>query len=1380
MEMTAIAVAPSATPIILPAIALALAYKLLQDKSNPIGEMYENLNEELLIGSHSKDSPVNTAAKPKPVFFSDKRIQTKLEKFFNDFTKKQQEILDVTYNQNTQCINIGNLKINDYTPSTKTIFNSNQTIEPLASSLQDSTDAAEKTKEHTKSASEARARCHEVLQKTLFPITKSNDGSLAMPLSLNDDLATKIHDLESSRLQAQDIISANALNAGIMVYKVGALLKQTYKSIQRENLKDQEFEATLSQNSIAQVSYKKAIEEIWILFLKANSELIPPYERIEALLNLNKIYLPGKQGRLIQELVRIINALYFNKDGTLKLLSEAPKKELLSHFISLLLRTIAKNQEEAQSFIELSKYYELTDFEQDLKNNIINGFIPVEDKILEKIFHKMTQLFSNNTIDQRVILKNQFNALFGQMLKTCKLELSNPTYNPYARIDQTHLVLQGLERITSDIKLYNNYIVPLKKFIDDRSLLFDDFKVLKIFSSDPLYKDLNNKEDLLLDKSYRDKVFIILRNRYNKVAKIMQNLNLSDISTETQTFIYAFLDKQITLNGLLKEICNPNINIQILKDFCNQRGILKAFEERANEFPQLAALPSCLDHPKVLKLLNRYLMFSPHIKIKSFFDEGLNYLINSIDNDNQINFQYLNLAKAYYTLLNNAEDRSILMSSDSITTTGLNDFTCKYCVEFDNDYLNELSYVLRLAAKKLKTEADPYKKDLARFVIYAIQHLKGYNYSTNKEKIDSIIKYIKSTLMEPVNSEEFLGTFTDMMGEVKNSDIETDKLFLGSKLHKKQNKPVSAFITKALKLNFQRAEVNNFYNQLYYTKHPEFYNKLNYISTLCSSVLHKAETILDNKALEIAKTAEKLSFQANELAINIVPENIAKTNYIAKTTLDSLIIECQEYLKPFCCDVAEISIPTRASCLSEETIDKIKECGTGRTEEKTSYPSYCIPFTDNEKPIILCGTGPKIKSDIVVRPCNHSRMQGMISLTPSKNQNKEKPKTNDNPDKSKSTDKDITAQGEKEEPLPLQTQSPTNEQNTAITTPIKPKKSKIEKSGKLTPELSSKAIEKINIKKNQKTLEVYREFIVRLMKAKLLTDSKEYSQVYDKLINSLAARLKEINDIAHAKILTLEQILLLHNTPQETEIQKKSKKIRESLEIFNGSQLPNTIKNLEKIVELVNNFKNTNGAVGTDGPIARIVKEDANQSQNRLLGAIYELEKAKLFEKQGNQIIAFDRELLISDEQRKLWGISKSAVEFDIELADKFVEVKNTDWKFVNQFLAITNSVDELNYFQNLNSLKTIDTNKLEDIIGPNSTKNIAAKAIYDMSNFLQQAKAGNEMAQHLGKEYEFYSKHTIPPLIKEWLEVNKIKFFEKECTNCDCDKKYSSWCTLQ
>ena len=197
-----------------------------------------------------------------------------------------------------------------------------------------------------------------------------------------------------------------------------------------------------------------------------------------------------------------------------------------------------------------------------------------------------------------------------------------------------------------------------------------------------------------------------------------------------------------------------------------------------------------------------------------------------------------------------------------------------------------------------------------------------------------------------------------------------------------------------------------------------------------------------------------------------------------------------------------------------------------------------------------------------------------------------------------------------------------------------------------------------------------------------------------------------------------------------------------------------------------------------EGPIAKIIQEEASKSQSRVQGIIYEFEKAKNIEGKGIKVIELSKKFLMSENQKTLWGIvNRTTVEFDIVLEDTFIETKDISWTFVERFYTF---IDQWGWYwlKDL-ELSKFNSKELQTILNNLPKKDTFRQDTEYIHGLLQQIKAGNEMAKEMGQKYEFHSKHAIPPVIKDWLTKNDVTFFEKDCIDCNCDRKYK-WCFLQ
>jgi hypothetical protein len=101
--------------------------------------------------------------------------------------------------------------------------------------------------------------------------------------------------------------------------------------------------------------------------------------------------------------------------------------------------------------------------------------------------------------------------------------------------------------------------------------------------------------------------------------------------------------------------------------------------------------------------------------------------------------------------------------------------------------------------------------------------------------------------------------------------------------------------------------------------------------------------------------------------------------------------------------------------------------------------------------------------------------------------------------------------------------------------------------------------------------------------------------------------------------------------------------------------------------KLIEEFKCTLGALGTDGPITRIIEKgiigkDVKELQ-RAKAAVQELLTARRFKEYG--IVSLDKTFKVTDTLREKFGLGKDRieVELDIETEQHLIEVKGGQWK---------------------------------------------------------------------------------------------------------------------
>jgi hypothetical protein len=151
-----------------------------------------------------------------------------------------------------------------------------------------------------------------------------------------------------------------------------------------------------------------------------------------------------------------------------------------------------------------------------------------------------------------------------------------------------------------------------------------------------------------------------------------------------------------------------------------------------------------------------------------------------------------------------------------------------------------------------------------------------------------------------------------------------------------------------------------------------------------------------------------------------------------------------------------------------------------------------------------------------------------------------------------------------------------------------------------------------------------------------------------------------------------------------------------------------TLQELENIVQAV---KEVPGAIGKDGAVTKLLEcgSVGNNSGNLATarGAAYELRRAYDLKKSGENIIKFGEHLGIPQA---------SSREFDIITQSKLIECKAVDWSKL--------AVDKIN----------------------------------DMKSIFKQQL---NIAKHHGKDFQVHSKYALPNELKNWFNIQGIKFFE-------------------
>ncbi len=153
-------------------------------------------------------------------------------------------------------------------------------------------------------------------------------------------------------------------------------------------------------------------------------------------------------------------------------------------------------------------------------------------------------------------------------------------------------------------------------------------------------------------------------------------------------------------------------------------------------------------------------------------------------------------------------------------------------------------------------------------------------------------------------------------------------------------------------------------------------------------------------------------------------------------------------------------------------------------------------------------------------------------------------------------------------------------------------------------------------------------------------------------------------------------------------------------------QLHASLGDVKKLEKAIIKFKDVPGAVGTDGPITRVLKMGGKEAQpghlNRVRGSAYELERALETASKGEEVVAFGQQI--------------GGREFDIVTKTRLIECKNVDWLKLNA---------------------------------------------QDLDKYLRAFESQAAAAKEANTLFEIHSKQALTPSMKDWFMQNNIPFIE-------------------
>lgn len=236
---------------------------------------------------------------------------------------------------------------------------------------------------------------------------------------INTSFDANIHKYQYFKVDMEkrrQVICNGAVTAIIILKNIISYCCDITRQISKEESQDKEIEKLCENNSIFSKAYSNAINKAVDLVFKATC-----YDSnwLAACLELNKISIPGRAGKIISKAVRYLNDMYFNKNGDAYYKSIDLDK--VENILTRFLKSISNNKEEYINY--LKRGYKLGSFAIDrslIEDEQEAKFYQYNQSKLSKFFAKlMPQVSQFWQIDQSVVNDNKYNCSYLNVIEYC-------------------------------------------------------------------------------------------------------------------------------------------------------------------------------------------------------------------------------------------------------------------------------------------------------------------------------------------------------------------------------------------------------------------------------------------------------------------------------------------------------------------------------------------------------------------------------------------------------------------------------------------------------------------------------------------------------------------------------------------------------------------------------------------------------------------------------------------------------------------------------------------------------------------------------------------------------------------------------------------------
>ena len=223
-----------------------------------------------------------------------------------------------------------------------------------------------------------------------------------------------LHDL--NRKSTEKLYNGVVASA-IVLKNAVSYCSSIFKQIAKEESQNKEIENLCQNNYIFKQAYSKAINKAVDLVFQATSN---NNNTLAARLELNKISIPGRAGKIISNTVRYLNSMYFDKNGNISF-DIAIDLGKVEDLIITLLKSVSNSKEEYIDYLkrarELGNKFIGRRFIKEEQNSKFYQYTESKlSKFFEKLVPEVSQFWQ---IDQSAVNDNKHNCSYINVIEYC-------------------------------------------------------------------------------------------------------------------------------------------------------------------------------------------------------------------------------------------------------------------------------------------------------------------------------------------------------------------------------------------------------------------------------------------------------------------------------------------------------------------------------------------------------------------------------------------------------------------------------------------------------------------------------------------------------------------------------------------------------------------------------------------------------------------------------------------------------------------------------------------------------------------------------------------------------------------------------------------------